>query len=51
MVIEPRMEEIFALAKAEILKSGYHELVPGGVVITGGSVIMNGTVELAERVL
>ncbi len=51
MVIEPRMDEIFALAKREIKKSGYDELVPGGVVITGGSVIMNGTVELAERVL
>ncbi len=51
MVIEPRMEEIFALAKNEIQKSGYEELVPAGVVITGGTVIMNGTVELAERVL
>lgn len=51
MVIEPRMDEIFALAKREIKKSGFEDLVPGGVVITGGSVIMNGTVELAERVL
>jgi len=51
MVIEPRMEEIFMLAKREIHKSGYEELVPAGVVITGGSVIMNGTVELSERIL
>jgi len=51
MVIEPRMEEIFALAKNEINKSGYEDLVPAGVVITGGSVIINGSVELAERVL
>ena len=51
MVIEPRMEEIFMLAKSEIQKSGYEELVHAGVVITGGSVIMNGTVELSERVL
>jgi cell division protein FtsA len=51
MVIEPRMEEIFALTKREIHKSGFEEMVPAGVVITGGSVIMNGTVELSERVL
>jgi cell division protein FtsA len=51
MVIEPRMEEIFALVKREIHKSGYEELVPAGAVITGGSVIMNGTVELSERIL
>jgi len=51
MVIEPRMEEIFMLAKREIHKSGHEELVPAGVVITGGSVIMNGTVELGERIL
>ncbi len=50
-IIEPRMEEIFTLAKREIRKSGYEDLIPAGVVITGGSVIMNGTVELAERVL
>jgi len=51
MIIEPRMEEIFALAKREIKKSGLEDLAPAGVVITGGSVIMNGTVELAEHVL
>ncbi len=51
LVIEPRMDEIFALVGREIKKSGLDELVPAGVVITGGSVIMNGSVELAERVL
>jgi cell division protein FtsA len=45
------MEEIFALAKREIRKSGFEDLVPAGAVITGGTVIMNGTVELAESVL
>lgn len=51
MVIEPRMEEIFALVRREVRKSGFEDLVPAGAVITGGSVIMNGTVELAESVL
>lgn len=51
MVIEPRMEEIFSLVKREIKKSGLEDMTPAGVVITGGSVIMNGTVELAEMIL
>jgi cell division protein FtsA len=50
-IIEPRMEEIFTLVKREIQKSGFQEFVPGGVVITGGSVILDGSVELAEKVL
>jgi cell division protein FtsA len=51
MIIEPRMEEIFALVRREIKKSGFEDLCPAGAVITGGTVIMNGTVELAESVL
>ena len=51
MVIEPRMEEIFSLVKSEIKKSGLEDMTPAGAVITGGSVIMNGTVELAETIL
>ncbi|MEE9252132.1 MAG: cell division protein FtsA [Thermodesulfobacteriota bacterium] len=51
MIIEPRVEEIFELIKREIVKSGYYDLVPGGAVITGGSVLIDGSAELAERVL
>lgn len=51
MIIEPRMEEIFSFVKREIIKSGYRELLPAGAVITGGTVIMDGTVELAEKIL
>jgi len=51
MIIEPRMEEIFELAKSEINKSGYWDLIPAGVVLTGGSIIMDGSVELAEKVI
>lgn len=51
MIIEPRMEEIFELAKNEINKSGYSDLIPAGVVLTGGSIIMEGSVELAEKVI
>jgi cell division protein FtsA len=51
MIIEPRMEEILSLVRTEIIKSGYRDLIPAGVVITGGSVIMEGTDDLAEKIL
>ena len=51
MIIEPRMEEIFSLVKREIIQSGYKNLLPAGAVITGGTVIMEGSVDLAERIL
>ena len=49
-VIEPRAEEIFSLARREIQKSGYEEMIASGVVISGGSVILEGMPELAEQV-
>lgn len=50
-IIEPRMEEILTLIRREIQKSGYEDLLPAGVVLTGGSSIMDGTIDLAEKVL
>lgn len=50
-IIEPRIEEIFALVKREIQRSGYEDLLASGAVITGGSTIMEGMPELAEDVL
>jgi len=50
-IIEPRVEEIFALVKREIQRSGYQELLASGAVITGGTTIMEGMPELAEDVL
>ena len=50
-LIEPRMEEIFQMVKQEIIKSGYSEMLPAGVVLTGGGSAMPGTAELAEQVL
>lgn len=49
-IIEPRLEEIFDLVKREIIKSGYENLMSSGVVITGGTAAMDGSVELAEQV-
>ncbi|MDI6736071.1 MAG: cell division protein FtsA [bacterium] len=49
-IIEPRMEEIFSLINQEIRMTGYENLVTSGVVLTGGASMLEGTVELAERV-
>ena len=49
-MIEPRMEEIFALANKEVKKNHFAELLGGGIVLTGGTSLMPGIVELAEQV-
>ena len=49
-MIEPRMEEIFALANKEVKKNHFAELLGGGVVLTGGTSLMPGVQELAEQV-
>jgi cell division protein FtsA len=49
-MIEPRMEEILQLANKEVKKNHFAELLGGGVVLTGGTSLMPGVVELAEQV-
>ena len=49
-MIEPRMEEIFAMANREVKKNHFAELLGGGVVLTGGTSLMAGVAELAEQV-
>jgi cell division protein FtsA len=48
-IIEPRLDEIFELIQREIAKSGYEGALASGVVITGGSMLLPGAVEMAER--
>lgn len=49
-IIEPRVEEIFNLIHQEIQKSGFADVLSGGIVITGGSTLLEGMPELAEYV-
>jgi cell division protein FtsA len=49
-ILEPRVEEIFSLVNREIVKSGFEDMIASGVVITGGSTILEGMPELAEQV-
>ena len=50
-IVEPRLEEIFTMAKREIMRSGYYDMLPAGCVITGGSMAMPGADYLAQKTL
>jgi cell division protein FtsA len=49
-VVEPRYDELLNLVQAELRRSGFEDLIAGGVVVTGGSAKMEGLIELAEEV-
>jgi len=49
-IIEPRMEEIFAMAQRELLRSGVGDSLGAGVVLVGGTSLLEGAQELAERI-
>jgi cell division protein FtsA len=49
-VIEPRVEELYALVQAELRRSGFEELLSSGIVLTGGTSAMQGMVELGEEI-
>jgi len=50
-IIEPRVSEIFSLVRNEVKKSGCYDIIPGGIIITGGSSLLPGISEVAEQVL
>ncbi|MGH7421689.1 MAG: cell division protein FtsA, partial [Candidatus Rokuibacteriota bacterium] len=49
-IIQPRAEEIFTLVARDLVRGGLNDVAAGGVVVTGGSSIMQGVPELAEQV-
>ncbi|HTY50805.1 MAG TPA: cell division protein FtsA [Steroidobacteraceae bacterium] len=49
-IVEPRYEELFALVRDELRRSGFEEAIAAGIVLTGGSARMEGAIELAEEV-
>ena len=49
-VIEARYEELFQLIQAELKRTNFEDKIAAGIVLTGGSSLVEGAVELAEEV-
>jgi cell division protein FtsA len=49
-ILEPRVEEIFALIYSELVRAGHEDTIRSGVVVTGGSAELPGVTEMAEQV-
>lgn len=49
-ILEPRVEEIFTLINREIYRANMEDLIPSGIVITGGTALLNDVIEVAESV-
>ncbi len=49
-ILEPRVEELLTLLQADLVQSGFAGEVVSGVVLTGGSSLLEGLTDLAEQV-
>ena len=49
-VIEPRVVELYELVLQELRRSGMEEMIASGIVITGGSAMMRGMIDLGEEI-
>jgi len=49
-IIEPRVEEILSLVHHEIMRTGYGNLLASGIILTGGSALLEGIPDLAEQI-
>jgi cell division protein FtsA len=49
-ILEPRMEEIFSLVQREVYRAGMENLITSGLVLTGGTALLDGVTEIAESV-
>jgi cell division protein FtsA len=49
-ILEPRVEEVFTLIKREIYRAGVENIISSGVVLTGGSALLEGGTEIAESI-
>jgi len=50
-IIEPRAQEVFGLVAREIKRSGFEGIIPGGVVVTGGTALLPHIVDVAAAEL
>ncbi len=49
-IIQPRIEEIITLVAREMVRLGFQDAATAGVVVTGGTALLEGVPELAEAV-
>ena len=49
-IIQPRAEELFSIMREEIERMGLTRSLNSGIVITGGGSLLEGMVEIAERI-
>lgn len=49
-IVQPRVEEIFSLVARDITKAGFGDSATAGIVVTGGTSLMEGVAEIAEAV-
>ncbi len=49
-ILEPRVEEIFNIINREIYRAGMEDVISSGVVLTGGSSLLEGVVDIVESV-
>jgi cell division protein FtsA len=49
-IVQPRVAEIFTLVARDLAKAGFQDTATAGVVLTGGTSLMEGIVEIAEAV-
>ncbi|WP_080809060.1 cell division protein FtsA [Desulfamplus magnetovallimortis] len=49
-ILEPRVEEMFSILKSEIYSNGLENSFPSGIVLTGGSSMLDGIAEVVESV-
>ena len=49
-IIEPRVEEILTLVQNEVARTGFGNLIASGIILTGGSTLLEGMPELAEQI-
>ena len=49
-IVEPRYDELFTLIQSELRHAGFEDLIPSGIVLTGGTAKMEGAAELAEEI-
>ena len=49
-ILEPRVEEIFNLINREVYRASMEDVITSGIVVTGGSSLLEGVVDIAESI-